>query len=99
MSKASTFSSICVALRKSQGTGTLFAYWYCFLRGASDIVGLMAKQRKKNPHAVALGRAGGKRRAQKQTAKQRSDSARFAATRKWEQIRAAENGEPSGARR
>jgi hypothetical protein len=44
---------------------------------------------KKNPHAVALGRKGGLKggpaRAQKLTAKQRSESARKAAKARWKQ--------------
>jgi len=46
-------------------------------------------QPKKNPHAVALGRKGGLKggpaRAQKLTAKQRSESARKAARARWKQ--------------
>ena len=44
---------------------------------------------KKNPHAVALGRKGGLKggpaRAEKLTAKQRSESARKAARARWKQ--------------
>ena len=43
----------------------------------------MAKKTGKNPHAVALGRKGGKARIQKMTPEQRSDIARKAVLARW----------------
>jgi hypothetical protein len=37
----------------------------------------------KNPHAVALGRKGGKKRAEKLTARERSEGARKAVLASW----------------
>ena len=39
--------------------------------------------RKKNPHAVALGRKGGKRRLETMTAEERREIARTAARARW----------------
>jgi hypothetical protein len=50
-----------------------------------------AAVRKKNPHAVALGRRGGRKggliRAAKLTAKQRREIARKAVTARWEKTK------------
>jgi hypothetical protein len=43
----------------------------------------MAKKKEKNPHAVALGRSGGKARLQKLTSAQRKEIARKAAAARW----------------
>ena len=43
----------------------------------------MVKKSEKDPHAVHLGRLGGKARTQKLTAEQRSDLARKAARARW----------------
>ncbi len=43
----------------------------------------MAKKREKDPHAVALGRKGGKARLQKMTPEQRSEIARKAVLARW----------------
>jgi hypothetical protein len=43
----------------------------------------MAKKKGKNPHAVALGRKGGKARITKMTPEQRSDIARKAVLARW----------------
>jgi hypothetical protein len=44
-------------------------------------------EKKKNPHAVALGRKGGKARLQKMTSEQRKDIARKAVTARWAKVR------------
>jgi hypothetical protein len=55
------------------------------------------KTRGKNPHAVALGRLGGlkggKARATKMTASQRSEIARRAAISRWHNVNASRKGE------
>jgi hypothetical protein len=43
----------------------------------------MAKKTEKDPHAVALGRKGGKARIHKMTPEQRSDIARKAVLARW----------------
>jgi hypothetical protein len=43
----------------------------------------MATQKEKDPHAVALGRKGGKARLQKLTPEQRSEIARRAVLARW----------------
>jgi hypothetical protein len=43
----------------------------------------MAKKNEKNPHAVALGRKGGRARMDKLTVEQRRDIARNAAKVRW----------------
>jgi len=43
----------------------------------------MVKKKEKDPHAVHLGRLGGKARIQKLTGEQRSDIARKAAYARW----------------
>jgi len=43
----------------------------------------MKTKKEKNPHAVALGRKGGKARLQKLTAEQRSEIARKAVLARW----------------
>jgi len=43
----------------------------------------MLKEKKKDPHAVHLGRLGGKARIQKMTGEQRSEIARKAARARW----------------
>ena len=62
----------------------LFGIWLC------DTMSLMAK--KKNPHAVALGRLGGlkggKARTAKMTAEQRRELARKAVLARWAKVRA-----------
>jgi hypothetical protein len=45
-------------------------------------------EKKKDPHAVALGRKGGKARLQKMTSEQRKDIARKAVTARWAKVRA-----------
>jgi hypothetical protein len=47
----------------------------------------MAKKREKNPHAVALGRKGGKARNEKMTPEQRSAIARKAVLARWAKYR------------
>jgi hypothetical protein len=42
----------------------------------------------KNPHAVALGRKGGKARAKNLTEKERSEAARKAVSSRWEKAKA-----------
>jgi len=49
---------------------------------------------KKDPHAAALGRKGGKSTAKKMTAKQRSEAARRAAEIRWERYRILKQGKP-----
>ena len=44
---------------------------------------MMAKKRDKNPHAVALGRIGGKARLQKLTPEKRREIARKAISIRW----------------
>jgi hypothetical protein len=48
----------------------------------------MAKRKPKNPHAVALGSNGGKKRAKKMTKEQRRASALHAITIRWDRERA-----------
>jgi hypothetical protein len=52
---------------------------------------LMPKDKRKNPHAVALGRKGGKKggpaRAAKMTPEERTESARKAVLARWERYR------------
>jgi hypothetical protein len=55
------------------------------LNGKTEVMSVAAK--KKNTAAQILGRKGGKARAQKQTPKQRSESARNAAMKRWEKER------------
>jgi len=43
----------------------------------------MVKKREKDPHAVALGRKGGKARIDKMTPERRSDIARKAVQARW----------------
>jgi len=43
----------------------------------------MPKRREKDPHAVALGKKGGKARIQKMTPEQRSEIARKAVLARW----------------
>lgn len=43
----------------------------------------MPKERKKNPHAVALGRNGGKKRAANLTPQRRKEIAEKAARERW----------------
>jgi hypothetical protein len=45
-------------------------------------------EKKKDPHAVALGRKGGKARLQKMTSEQRKDIARRAVNARWAKVRA-----------
>jgi hypothetical protein len=45
------------------------------------------KSRKKNPHAVALGRKGAQARARLLTASERQEIARKAATARWEKVK------------
>jgi hypothetical protein len=45
------------------------------------------KKARKNPHAVALGRKGGKRRLDTMTAEQRREIARKAARARWKKDR------------
>jgi hypothetical protein len=47
----------------------------------------MAKKRDKNPHAVALGRIGGKARLQKLTPEKRREIARKAINTRWARAR------------
>ncbi len=47
----------------------------------------MAKKRDKNPHAVALGRIGGKARLQKLTPEKRREIARKAINTRWAKAR------------
>jgi hypothetical protein len=44
--------------------------------------------KKKDPHAVALGRKGGKARLQKMTSEQRREIARKAIATRWAKVRA-----------
>jgi len=44
----------------------------------------MSKRPPKNPHAVALGKSGGKARAEKLTAEQRSEIAKKAIRARWD---------------
>jgi hypothetical protein len=44
---------------------------------------LMAKRKRKDPAAVALGKKGGKKRVKNQTPQERSESARHAITTRW----------------
>jgi hypothetical protein len=44
----------------------------------------MAKKKAKNPHAVALGRMGGKARLQKMSAEQRKEIAQKAIKSRWD---------------
>jgi hypothetical protein len=53
---------------------------------AQDIVARMEK--RKDPHAVALGRKGGKARLQRLTSEQRRDIARKAVAARWAKVRA-----------
>jgi hypothetical protein len=48
----------------------------------------MAKRKKKDPAAVALGRKGGKRTAKLRTAQERSEAARRAINARWDAERA-----------
>jgi hypothetical protein len=47
----------------------------------------MSKRREKDPHAVALGKKGGKARIQKITAERRSEIARNAVLARWAKYR------------
>ena len=49
----------------------------------------MKKPKQKNPHAVALGRNGGKARRDKLTPERRSEIARDAVEERWRRARAA----------
>lgn len=48
---------------------------------------VMAKKREKDPHAVALGRRGGKARLQKMTPEKRREVARKAIAARWAKAR------------
>jgi hypothetical protein len=48
-------------------------------------------EKKKDPHAVALGRKGGKARLQKLTSEQRREIARKAVTARWAKARTKKN--------
>jgi hypothetical protein len=50
----------------------------------------MAKTKDKNPHAVELGRRGGKARLHKMTPEQRREVARKAISARWAKKKAAE---------
>lgn len=60
----------------------------------------MPKAKRKNPHAVALGRKGGKKggpaRALNMTAEERSESARVAVTARWAKYHAEKSRNGSG---
>jgi hypothetical protein len=56
----------------------------------------MAKRKRKDPAAVALGRKGGKKRAQGMTKQERIDSARHAINVRWQKV-AAERTRKKGA--
>jgi len=49
------------------------------------------KKKPKNPHAVALGRNGGKARRDKLTPERRSQIARGAVEERWRRVRAAKD--------
>jgi hypothetical protein len=51
---------------------------------------------KKNPHAVALGRKGGKARAKALSEKERSQGARKAVLARWEKAKAKTARSPAG---
>lgn len=48
---------------------------------------MMTKRKRKNPHAVEMGRRGAKGRMKKLTAQQRSDLARAAVNKRWDRVR------------
>jgi hypothetical protein len=47
----------------------------------------MTREKEKNPHAVALGRKGGKARLQKITPERRSEIARKAVMTRWAKLK------------
>ena len=49
---------------------------------------------KKNPHAVAMGRAGGKARAKKMTKAERSANAKQAVNARWAKVKLAKEQAP-----
>ena len=49
----------------------------------------MAKRKRKDPAAVALGKKGGKKYAKNRTPAQRSAAARLAVNARWDAVRAA----------
>lgn len=49
----------------------------------------LMEKKKKNPHAVALGRRGGRARAEKLSAEEKSDIARKAINTRWDGVRQA----------
>jgi hypothetical protein len=61
----------------------------------------MKKPKQKDPHAVALGRKGGKARLKKLTPERRSQIARDAVEERWRRVREARalGGKPAGGHR
>ena len=81
---ASVLSTSFLTLRRNQRTITL---------------DMKTPKRKKNPHAVALGRNGGKARAGALTAERRSQIARDAINARWNRQRAAKALQKTRSRR
>lgn len=54
-----------------------------FVEGQIYVLSAMAKRKAKDPHAVALGRKGGKARIKKMTPEQRREIARKAVIARW----------------